>query len=818
MSTLNSEQWQALAPYLDEALEMDEEQRATWLSSLSVENPTLSAQLAPLLQEYSLLAKAGFMDASPTPASIAESGMAGQVIGSYTLISLIGQGGMGSVWLAERSDGRFERRVAVKFLHQALVSGANEERFKREGSILGRLTHPHIAELVDAGVSASGFPYIVLEYVEGDHINRYCDLQKLRIEERIRLFLDITSAVAHAHANLIVHRDLKPSNVLVSKGGQVKLLDFGIAKLIEIEGSDNALTALTAPGGQVLTPEFAAPEQITGAPVTTATDVYALGVLLYLLLTGQHPAGSSLQSPAQLVKAIVDTEPRRLSEIVTAVNADLKTVTENAAQRTTTPDKLQRLLRGDLDTIVGKALKKDPLERYASVTEFADDLRRYLHHEPITALPDTFTYRTRKFVRRNRAVVALTSLAVLAVTGGLVATLLQARSIRRERDLALQERNHALRVTEFVTDIFKLSDPGQARGKSATVREVLDKSAEQIDKNLSHDPVTRAQMMYVMGEVYDNLGVFPRAESLTNEALNIQTKLLGPDDAETLTSKSLLGVILVEEGHYAEAEKLQQECLTTRARVLGPEHIDTVRSMRRLAGVFDWEGRSEEARDLFRRALAIQRRTLGPENPETLMTANALVAFIVATKDETEYMEAETVQRNALESERRVLGLEHPDTLNAMLNLAEILRLRQRYTDAEKVSRETLTIKRRVLGAEHSDTLMQAGQLASILADEGHYQESEQLYRDTRSLQQRVYGQHSRDVAATTYNLACLAALQEHRREALKLLNEALETGLMPSVSGRMENDDDLKSLRGDPRFAVVVDRGKKYAAAQQSN
>ena len=818
MSTLNPEQWRALAPYIDEALEMDEEPRAAWLSSLSVENPALFAQLAPLLQEYSLLAEAGFMDASPAPASIAESGMAGQVIGAYTLISLIGQGGMGSVWLAERSDGRFERRVAVKFLNQALVSGANEERFKREGSILGRLTHPHIAELVDAGVSASGFPYIVLEYVEGDHINRYCDLQKLGIEERIRLFLDITSAVAHAHANLIVHRDLKPSNVLVSKSGQVKLLDFGIAKLIETEGSANALTALTAPGGQVLTPEFAAPEQITGAPVTTATDVYALGVLLYLLLTGQHPAGTSLQSPAQLVKAIVDTEPRRLSEIVTAASPDLKTVTENAAQRTTTPDKLRRLLRGDLDTIVSKALKKDPRERYTSVTEFAEDLRRYLHHEPITARPDTFSYRARKFVRRNRAVVTLTSLAILAVTVGLVATLLQARTIRRERDIALQERNHALNVTEFVTGIFKLSNPDQSRGKDSTVREVLDKASEQIDKNLSQDPVTRAQMMYVMGEVYDNLGVLPRAKSLTNEALNIQTKLLGPDDAETLTSKSLLAVILVEEGHYAESEKLQQECYTTRTRVLGPEHIDTVTSMRRLAGVFDREGRSEEAQDLVRRALTIQRRTLGPEHPETLMTANSLVNFIVDAADKTKYLEAETVQRNALESERRVFGPEHPDTLNAMFQLANTLRLQEEYADAEKVSRETLTIRRRVLGAEHADTLSQAGQLATILAEEGHYQESEQLYRETRDLQERVYGQHSPDVGITTYNLACLAALQDHRREALILLNEALDKGLTPSAASTMENDDDLKSLRGDPRFAVIVDRGKKYAAAQQSN
>jgi eukaryotic-like serine/threonine-protein kinase len=813
MPTLDPEQWRALAPYLDQGLEMEEGGRTAWLSALATENPTLAAQLAPLLEQHAHLARAGFMDVNSTPAPFAEPGLAGQVIGSYTLLSLIGQGGMGSVWLAERNDGRFQRRVAIKFLNRALVGRTNEERFKREGAILGRLANPNIAELVDAGVS-SGFPYLVLEYVEGDHIDRYCDHHKLDIESRIRIFLDVASAVAHAHANLIVHRDLKPSNILVSKDGQVKLLDFGIAKLIEIEHSDTALTALTAPGGQALTPEYAAPEQITGGTVTTATDVYTLGILLYLLLTGEHPTGGKQKTPAELVKAIVDTDPQRLSDVVTAkVNAER--AENNAAQRTTTPDKLQRVLRGDLETIVAKALKKEPRERYSSAPALSADLERYLNDQPISARPDSFGYRTAKFVRRNRAVVVLTSMAVLAVTVGLVATLLQARTIRRERDIALQERNHALRVTDFVTGIFKLSDPVQALGKSATVRQVLDNGAEQIDKNLANDPVTRAQMMYVMGGVYDNLGIFSRAELLTKQALNLQTKLLGPDDPETLTSKSLLGVIVVEEGHYAEAEKLQQECLTTRVRVLGPEHIDTVRSMRRLAGVLAWEGRSQEAQDLSRRALAIQSRTLGPEHPETLMTANSLVNFILDSGDKTKYAEAETVQRNALESDRRVFGLEHPDTLNAMFQLANALRLQERYADAEKLSRETLTLKRRVLGAEHTDTLSQASQLASILAAEGHYQDSERLYLETLDLQQRVYGQHSHDAGNTIYNLACLAALQGHRREALKLLNEALENGLLPSVASAMQNDDDLKSLRGDPRFAALVDRGKKYAAAQ---
>src|ERR1700691_2143231 len=411
MSTLSPDQWQALSPYLDQALAMTDDERGAWLSSLSEEDPALAAQLVQLLDEHRVLAQEGFLEnrrfALPN-----SSGLAGQTIGPYTLTSQIGQGGMGTVWLARRSDGRFERQAAVKFVSIALAGRATEERFKREGSILGRLTHPHIAELLDAGISADGQPYLILEYVDGTTIDQYCDQHTLDLEARVRLFLDVLAAVAHAHANLIVHRDIKPSNVLVTTSGEVKLLDFGIAKLLEGEGQAGAATLLTRESGSALTPQYAAPEQLTGQPVTTATDVYALGVLLYVLLSGQHPTGSDSHSPAELVKAVLDTEPPRASDALPANNSPL--IAEN---RGTTSDKLRRGLRGDLDTIVGKALKKNPLERYASVTGLADDLQRYLKHVPISARHDTLTYRTTKFLRRNRAVVALTVIALALVIG-----------------------------------------------------------------------------------------------------------------------------------------------------------------------------------------------------------------------------------------------------------------------------------------------------------------------------------------------------------------------------------------------------------------
>jgi serine/threonine protein kinase len=415
MSKLSPDQWRALSPHLDEALEMTEDQRSTWLSSLQTVNPILASQLALLLQEHRLLSEKGFLEAAPMelPGKVAR---AGQTFGAYMLVSQIGHGGMGTVWLAQRNDGRFERRVAVKVLNVALMGKGGEERFTREGRILGRLTHPHIAELMDAGVSPDGQPYLVLEYVEGDHIDRYCDQNKLDVRARVRLFLDALHAVADAHAKHIVHLDLKPSNLLVRVDGQAKLLDFGIAKLLKAEGQIGE-SPITLEGATALTPEYAAPEQLKGEAVTAATDVYAAGVLLYVLLTGQHPAGAGPHTPARLIEAILETEPLRPSATVAQTQIKQETTVANARRRATTPDKLVRLLRGDLDTIIGKALKKNPRERYVSIEAFAEDLQRYLRYQPITARPDTLAYRTAKFIRRRASSVTAALLVTLALMG-----------------------------------------------------------------------------------------------------------------------------------------------------------------------------------------------------------------------------------------------------------------------------------------------------------------------------------------------------------------------------------------------------------------
>ncbi|HET9210694.1 MAG TPA: serine/threonine-protein kinase [Thermoanaerobaculia bacterium] len=391
---MKSERWRLVSPHLDQALELSPEERRWYLAALASENPALAADLKTLLDEERDLREERYLEHDAQDL-LAKPDLVGQTFGAYALVRILGTGGMGSVWLARRNDGQLEGTVAVKLLSPALLGPAGASRFRREGTILARLKHPHIAQLIDAGVSEAGQPYLVLEYVEGEPIDRWCDERALDVPSRVRLFLDVLDAVAHAHSCLVVHRDLKPSNVMVSKGAQVKLLDFGIAKLLEGDGG-GAPTQLTRDAEHVFTPAFAAPEQVTGESVTTATDVYALGALLYLLLAGRHPTGKPGASPVDLLKGILETEPGRLSDGVH-------------------DPRRRRELRGDLEVIVAKTLKKAPRERYESVTALAADLRRYLAEQPILARPESLAYRARKFARRHARSLAAATLALFAL-------------------------------------------------------------------------------------------------------------------------------------------------------------------------------------------------------------------------------------------------------------------------------------------------------------------------------------------------------------------------------------------------------------------
>jgi serine/threonine protein kinase len=579
--TWNPDRWREISPYLDHALALSADERDAWIESFRGSQPQLADCLKEALDEHRAVAAERFLEGKlidpPT-----ESSLAGQTVGPYTLISPIGQGGMGSVWLAERSDGRFERRVAVKFLHFSLTAGSGVERFKREGRILGRLKDVHIAELLDAGVTENGQPFLVLEHVEGEPIDEYCDRRALGIEARIRLFLDVLGAVAQAHANLIVHRDIKPSNVLVSRDGQVKLLDFGIAKLLADDTLPAAATLLTLESGGALTPRFAAPEQITGNAITTATDVYALGVLLYVLLADRHPAGSRSRSPAALVKAIVETNAPRLSDAVASADATV------AARRGTTLDKLGRQLRGELETIVATALKKAAVERYTSVTAFADDLRRYLEHRPISARPDSIRYRAAKFVRRNRAAVAFTTLAVAGVIGGVSGTVIQARTAQRQRDFAMRQLTRAERINDL--NQFLLVDAGP--GRPLTVDQLLQRAEHIVEReNAAKDPASHVQMLVAIGDLYGEKDEFAKALPVLEQAYRLSRGV--QDRSARARAACALTRPLYWQGQRARAESLFQEGFRELSQ--DPEFAaDRVYCLKRGADVADWSsGRGE---------------------------------------------------------------------------------------------------------------------------------------------------------------------------------------------------------------------------------
>jgi eukaryotic-like serine/threonine-protein kinase len=471
--------------------------------------------------------------------------------------------------------------------------------------MLARLAHPNVARLIDAGVSAAAQPYLVLEFVEGERIDHYCDGRQLDVAARLKLFLDVLAAVAHAHANLIVHRDIKPSNVLVASDGTVKLLDFGIAKLLEGETHPGEATELTREAGRALTPEYAAPEQVLGAAVTTATDVYALGVLLYVLLGGQHPVGTNTRSAAELIKAIVDTSAPRLSDAVTSTRTlSPEALTDNAARRAATPEKLKHVLRGDLDNIVAKALKKNPLERYGSVTAFADDINRYLKHEPVSARPDSFGYRAVKFVRRNQVSVTAATIAALTLVVATVVTTWQMVDARRQRDEARYQAQRAEASSEVMSLMLEEVGPG---GKPLTLDALIDRGVVLIERRYSSDPHLTGLMMVQMARRYMDLDRLEQEKATLVRALAIAQRT---DDAEVIASAQCALVHTERKaGRLEEAARAFAEGSRALARLGAPSVQSRVDCLRAAAELGNFQGRwgdasrqLNEAKELLERA------------------------------------------------------------------------------------------------------------------------------------------------------------------------------------------------------------------------
>lgn len=736
-------------------------------------------------------------------------------IGAYRLMQLLGAGGMGEVWRAEQIEP-FHRTVALKLIKAGMDTRAVVARFESERQALALMEHPNIAKVFDSGATPEGRPYFVMEYVPGLPLTTYCDRHRLTIKERLALFLQVCEGVQHAHQKAIIHRDLKPSNVLVRELDQKpvpKIIDFGIAKAT---GAPlNEATMFTEVGGVVGTPAYMSPEQAdrTERNIDTRTDVYSLGVILYELLVGTLPFTSQQLRAADAqatMQKIREEEPTLPSTKLKSLAESSK---DSAAKRQEEPKSLQRQLRGELDWITMKALEKDRTRRYGSPSDLAADLQRYLHHQPVLAGPPSASYRASKFIRRHRFGVGVAAAAAILLIAFAANMTLQARRIAKERDRANREAETSKRVSQFMTSMFKVSDPGQARGNSVTAREILDKASKDIHTELSKDPEIQAQMMHVMGGVYDNLGLYPQAQSLYTDAIEIRRRVLGTESPDTLRSMHGLCRALRKQGKYAEAEKLQRETLDIQRRVLGPEHPDTLASMGELAAILYNEGRYPEAEKLGQGALDVERRVLGPEYSETQWSMVILASIYF---DEGRLADSEKLYHEALDIRQRVLGPDHPDTLSVMDGYATTLAEEHRNDEAEKLLRETLGIRRRVLGPDHRDTLMSMNNLANMLFIEGRYRDAEKLEHETLDIQRRVLGPDHPDTAMSIYNLGGIALHKGRTDEALSLLREAVDHGLAPNIALHMEKDPDLEALYNDPRFAALIAHAKEHAGAAQ--
>ncbi len=742
---MDSVRWLRASGHLDRILEMPPQAREASVAALWQQDPESAADVAALLDEHKRLTAEGFLDSSP-PIQPREPALDGVTIGAYTLVSRIGHGGMGTVWLAERSDGRFEGRAALKLLNAALVGRGGEERFRREGTILARLTHPQIARLIDAGVSNTGQPYLVLEHVEGRHIDRFCDEEQLGVEARIRLFLDVQAAVAHAHANLIVHRDLKPSNVLVTASGQVKLLDFSIAKLLQ-DDAQPAASLLTQEAGAAMTPRYAAPEQVAGGVITTATDVYSLGVLLYELLTGHHPSGPTPKTPSEFAKAVTELAPIRLTAAVTGLAAEAAEAV--ASKRATTPDRLRRQLRGDLETILNKALKKNPDERYPSVMEFADDLRRYIDHQPIGARPDSVSYRAAKFARRHwRSLTAVSAATVLflAVVG------FSAARLATERDRARLQAEKASRLSELLTRLLTGADPYRTPdAREPTVQSLLDIGAERAANELGNQPEVQAEMFTVIGRTYARMGLNAKALPLLEKALAIGRRTFRGDDVRIAQTLNDLGVLERVRGNAAAAEPLLVESLAMRRRLLGNEDKDVAVTLVELGRVLRDRGRSAESEAPFREALAIRTKVFGEEHQETATSKNDLGMLLWERGD---LAAAETLLRENVATTERTLGAAHPNAGASKASLAQLLTAKGDPVSAEALLRQSLEVDRRVFGVTHVQYAYTLNNMAGAIEAQGRLAEAQATFEEALSIARTQLGDEHPRVATMMLNLS----------------------------------------------------------------
>lgn len=811
---MNPDRWEKIQSLFEKALELEPSARENFLKHECGDDKELFDEVVSLIsadeKQHSI-----FSGSAGDYIAIDDANLDGKIFGTYRTIKQIGIGGMGSVYLAERIDGHFEQKVALKIVKPGMNSNEIIRRFEDERQILARLQHPNIARLLDGGISDLGLPYFTMEYVEGKPITDYCDENNLTIEERLGLFKKVCEAVLYAHQNLVIHRDIKPGNILVQEDGTVKLLDFGIAKVFEDDEDQQRFVTRTSM--RVMTPEYASPEQVRGEPVSTATDIYSLGLILYQLLTGCPPYEVTSTSALEMERIICLTEPQKPSTMVTKIilsppDRNQKYSPDFISQkRKTTIPKLKKRVSGDLDNICLMAIRKETERRYSSIAQFITDIDNHLTGMPVIARKSTVSYRTKKFIQRHKAGVVVAASAVLIVA---ILTTVYFMQLAEERDKAQLEAEKSKKVSEFLTGIFQLSDPEYSKGESITARELLDNGVKRIESELSDQPEVLANMLGVMGNVYKNLGLYPNAlillqraysindsllgssspetaKSLNdlaginfamgdygpavekfNKAIGIRKNIYGEESLETAESKNDLAMVLREEGEYEEAEILLNASLSVRKKILSSGSPEVAQSMNNLGLLKDDLGKYDEAKKLFEESLKIKEKLYGKIHPSVTETMGNL-AFLL--RQMGEYNEASKLFDETLEIDKKLFGDIHPAISTDLYNIASITALIGDLNSAEKLYTEVLELDKKLLGEEHPYIALDLNNLAGILSDKGEFEKAEQIYKESLAMNKKIFGDEHPEVATSLSNLGVMYNRWGKLSRAEPLLKSALD-------------------------------------------
>jgi eukaryotic-like serine/threonine-protein kinase len=822
-SSPHSNRWLRIEHLFYAALELEEDGRAGFLDEACGEDTELRKEVESLLhsseQTMRFLQEPVLQAARQMSAE--EGELSGKRIGAYQLLRPVGEGGMGKVYLAARADDLYRKEVAIKTVQGGL--GQNRAmllRFRSERQILANLDHPNIARLLDGGVTDEGLPYLVMEYVNGIRVDEYCRINQLGTEQRLQLFCTVCAAVEYAHKNLVVHRDLKPANILVTTEGVPKLLDFGIAKLLDPESGDLAPTRTTE---RMMTPEYASPEQIRGERVTTSTDVYALGVLLYELLTGTRPFRlDTMTSPFEMARIICERDPEPPS---LAGAADAKLAAPNAARK----------LSDDLDNIVLMAMRKEPVRRYVSVAALAGDVQAYLTGYPVHARTATWKYRSGKFVRRHKAAASAAAIVVLALIGFSIGMGLLAKRATRER-LAAQ------RESQFLQGIFEAATPDRARGQQVTARELLDQGAKRVDRELAGDPGLQGAMLDNIGRAYLALGLYAQAEPLLGRAYELRRRTLGDGNTDVAGTLYNLATSIRLQSEFRKAEPLFRQSLAVRERNLGEHNPAVAESLSALAECLYLEDRDAEAEPLLRRALALDRElnidsnarnylalVLGRKGnyPEALQLLREQVEFdrlhngadspnfaislhnlAGALIDAGDFAGAETTERQVVDLQRKILGDHHPDLSYPLNNLGFLLLEKGDWAGAEPVLRENLDLVRASLGENNVRFGVALNNWGRVLQQKGDYDQSEATFKQARQTITRANGPEGWFVAKVIANLGSLqfdrgdyAGAELYARQALDM-DHKLGGEENPQAASALIDLAEARAFQGDPASA----------------